>query len=177
MNLSFHPVGEDSWVDFESFFESKGSPHFCWCSVWRRVESSSPKPTRDEKKASIEASILGGTPVGILAYAEGEPVAWCSIAPRETYRELGGEAGLEHVWSLVCFFIQRPFRKQGIGQRLLEEAVAYARENGAMYVEAYPVDVNSPSYRFMGYTKMFEKAGFQHVKKAGKRRNVMLLEL
>jgi len=29
-----------------------------------------------------------GITVGILAYAEGEPIAWCSIAPRETYAAL-----------------------------------------------------------------------------------------
>ena len=44
-------------------------------------------------------------------------------------------------------------------------------------LEAYPVEPHSPSYRFMGFISTFKKAGFRFVKKAGIRRNVMLLEL
>lgn len=61
--------------------------------------------------------------------------------------------------------------------QLLDVAIKYAKENGAEYVEAYPVEPDSPSYRFMGFKPTFEKAKFTFVKKAGKRRNVMLLEL
>jgi hypothetical protein len=31
--------------------------------------------------------------------------------------------------------------------------------SGARYVEAYPVEPDSPSYRFMGFKTTFEKAG------------------
>ncbi len=44
-------------------------------------------------------------------------------------------------------------------------------------LEAYPVEKKSPSYRFMGFISTFEKAGFEFVKKAGTRRNVMRYEL
>jgi hypothetical protein len=40
-------------------------------------------------------------------------------------------------------------------------------------VEAYPVDADSPSYRFMGFVAPFEKAGFREVGRAGTRRHVM----
>jgi hypothetical protein len=56
---------------------------------------------------------------------------------------------------------------------LIEKAKAYARKNGAKYMEAYPVQRDSPSYRFMGFVKTFEKAGFTFVKMAGTRRHVM----
>ncbi|OOV46625.1 acetyltransferase [Leptospira kirschneri serovar Grippotyphosa] len=42
---------------------------------------------------------------------------------------------------------------------------------------AYPVEKKSPSYRFMGFISMFEKAGFTFIKKAGARRNVMTYKL
>ena len=118
-----------------------------------------------------------GIPIGILAYSNDEPVACCSIAPRETYRFLGGDETKEKVWSLVCFFIKRSHRRLGLSGRLLDAAVRYARENGAHYVEAYPVDPNSPGYRFMGFKRTFEKAKFKEIKKAGKRRTVMILDL
>ena len=134
-----------------------------------------------ERKAAMRKRVKAGVPVGILGYLDGEPVAWCSIAPRSTYRPLGGleregEAE-EDVWSLACFFLKRSVRGQGLGRQTLEAAVAHARAGGAKVVEAYPVDPDSPSYRFMGFVGAFEKAGFREVGRAGSRRHVMRLEI
>jgi GNAT superfamily N-acetyltransferase len=117
--------------------------------------------------------------VGILGYLVGKPVAWCSIAPRPTYRNLGGVAGAadENVWSLACFFVTRQYRGQGMTARLIGAAVDHARARGATVVEAYPVDPDSPSYRFMGFVAAFKKAGFVEAGRAGTRRRVMRLQL
>ncbi|MDA1004136.1 MAG: acetyltransferase [Chloroflexi bacterium] len=40
-------------------------------------------------------------------------------------------------------------------------------------VEAYPVDRDSPSYRFGGFVETFADAGFVEVGRAGLRRHVM----
>ena len=129
------------------------------------------------RKKFIKKRVRSETPIGLLAYAEKEPIAWCSIAPRETYQRLGGDERLENVWSLVCFFIKKEFRDKGLIDFLIEKAKKYARTNGAKYLEAYPVETDSPSYRFMGFIKTFEKAGFNFVKKAGTRRHVMTCKL
>ena len=42
------------------------------------------------KKNALHEIVDSGTPVGILGYLDDEPVAWCSIAPRDSYRKLGG---------------------------------------------------------------------------------------
>jgi hypothetical protein len=55
--------------------------------------------------------------------------------------------------------------------------VEHARRRGATVVEAYPVDPDSPSYRFMGFVSTFEAAGFREVGRAGARRHVMRLRL
>jgi hypothetical protein len=102
-------------------------------------------------------------------------------APRGTYRPLGGpsrpEEEEERIWSLVCFFIKRELRGEGMTTQLIQAAAALARSKGAQILEAYPVDPNSPSYRFMGYFATFERAGFRHVGPAGLRRRVMRLDL
>jgi GNAT superfamily N-acetyltransferase len=118
--------------------------------------------------------VQAGVPVGILAYLDGQPVAWCSIAPRSTYRPLGGPADEpgQNIWSLACFFVTRPLRSQGLVGSLIREAEAYARSNGATILEAYPVDPESPSYRFMGYVESFRAAGYREVGRAGSRRHV-----
>ena len=134
-----------------------------------------------ERKAAMRTRVAGRIPIGILGYVGQEPVAWCSIAPRATYRPLGGlqttDEPEEEVWSLVCFFVRRDHRGRGLTAALIEAAVEHARSNGARTVEAYPVDPDSPSYRFMGFVSAFEDAGFREVGRAGSRRHVMRRDL
>ena len=82
----------------------------------------------------------------------------------------------EKVWSIVCFFVRRPYRGQGMLKRMIEAAAEHAFRRGADMVEAYPVDPDSPSYRFMGFVPCFEECGFVRVGTAGSRRHVMRLK-
>jgi GNAT superfamily N-acetyltransferase len=176
-HLEYFPVDQDRWSDLEKLFESRGGPHSCWCMVWRNMITGKRRENKQDKKASLKNFVDRRIPVGILGYSGGDPVAWCSVAPRESLRDPGGDESLNEVWSIVCFFIRRPFRKRGISGQLIREAARYAKNMGAEWIEAYPVDPDSPSYRFMGFTGSFEKEGFEFVKKAGTRRKVMRLDL
>src|SRR5947209_17084985 len=84
--LEFREVDKNRWPDMVQLFASRGGPSYCWCMVWRgapgdRIDGRS-------RKAAMQRRVAAGTPVGILGYVDGEPVAWCSIAPRATYRPL-----------------------------------------------------------------------------------------
>ena len=175
LTLAFRPVTPERWPDLRRLFEARGGPSYCWCMVWRPGGGGSNESRRD----ALERIVEQGVPVGLLAYERGEPVAWCSVAPRESYRALGGAADPEgvSVWSVACFFATRRLRGQGISRRLLEAAVDLARRNGADVVEGYPVDRDSPSYGFMGRCSTFLAAGFVEAGRAGRRRHVMRLEL
>jgi GNAT superfamily N-acetyltransferase len=173
--LLYLPVDKSNWKDLEKLFESKGGPHNCWCMVWRNMKAETNRANKADKKASLENYIAEQSPVGLLCYYNEEAIAWCSIAPRESYRELSGDNSLTNVWSLVCFFIKKAFRQQGITEELIKQAIKYAKDNGANYVEAYPVDPDSPSYRFMGFKPIFDKLGFEFKHKAGQRRYVMIV--
>ncbi|MHB1319323.1 MAG: GNAT family N-acetyltransferase [Anaerolineae bacterium] len=175
-----NPVTTETWGDFEVLFESRGCPGYCWCMAWRTTPQEATVRGHAARKAMIKARIDAGTPVGILGYLNGEPAAWCSIAPKETYRKLDDlepSGPEETVWSLVCFFVRRHLRGQGVSRIMLRDALSYARESGATVVEAYPVDPDSPSYRFMGFVPLYEAFGFVEVGRAGKRRHVMRLRL
>ena len=74
-------------------------------------------------------------------------------------------------------FIRRDHRRKGLAAQLITAAVAEAKAHKATIVEAYPVDADSPSYRFMGFVDTFASAGFQEVGRAGQRRHVMRLIL
>lgn len=136
-------------------------------------------PRGSDRKPLMRSRIATRTTVGLLGYLDDEPVAWVSVAPRDTYRDLGGpkaESG-EDVWALACMFIHRKLRGQGHGIELIEAARAYAALRGGTVLEAYPVDPESPSYRFMGFVPAFERLGFAAIGKAGSRRHVMRLAL
>ncbi len=169
-----------TWGDFERLFEAKGSPKACWCMLWRAAS-----PTEWEnadsagRKRAMKARIDAGTPVGLLGYLGPEPVAWCSIAPLATYRRLSKEVEANHIeannktWTIACFFVLRPHRRAGIVKRLIAAAVRHAQKHGASAIEAYPVDEDSPSYRFMGFVPVFTEAGFSEIGREGARRHHM----
>ena len=147
--------------------------------VWRATPDEAKRPDGPSRKQALESRVRSGTPIGLLGYLDGHPVAWCSVAPRSTYRRLSKTSyqgiGEEDIWSIVCFFVSRPARGSGISRQLLDAAVDHATRGGAKVVEGYPVDPDSPSYRFMGFVPLFEQAAFKEVARAGSRRHVMAL--
>lgn len=186
IRFEFAGIDEGRWGDLAALFEARGGPHACWCMVWREKPPGLSKARGKERNALLKKAlrerVSAGTPIGILGYDRDAdaPVAWCSVAPRSTYRALGGLDDLEGgdgVWSIVCFFVKRDYRGKGVTQRLLDAAIEYARSQRAKIIEAYPVDPDSPSYRFMGFVSVFERAGFKTVGTAGTRRHVMRLTL
>lgn len=178
-DLVFRPVTAVNWDAFERFFSAPGAPKHCWCMVWRRTAAEAKLQAPADRKRMMQERIAAGTPVGLLAYDGAEAVGWVSIAPRDTHRSLGGPPAApgEVIWSLVCFYVPRRLRGEGLVRRLLAGAVDHARANGATVVEAYPVDPDSPSFRFMGFVPIFAEAGFANVGMTGTRRHVMRLRV
>ena len=183
--LEVKPVNQCNWPDMERLFEARGGPHYCWCMLWRQgppgFRNGSGSVRRNRLKSLMRGYVERNDPIGLLGYVDGAPVGWVSVAPSSLYRPLGNSAlpkpGAGNVWSIVCFFIQRRFRGQGLCKRLAASAVDHAKGQGAGFVEAFPADDGSPSYRFMGRVGMFLELGFERVGKVGARRNAMLLNL
>ncbi|MCW5697301.1 MAG: GNAT family N-acetyltransferase [Bauldia sp.] len=195
-SLAFRSIGRDDWPEVERLFMAPGGPKYCWCMVWRgdaaerrgwpgaatkagkRGELSEAGKLR---RAALKKRVEAGEPVGLLAYDGDEPVGWVSVAPRPTYERLKGPDdhadAPQKVWSVVCFYLKRAFRGAGQGNAMIEAAIAAAKAGGAAVLEAYPVQPDSPSYRFMGFVPAFARAGFREVAPAGSRRTVMRLEL
>jgi GNAT superfamily N-acetyltransferase len=177
LSISVKPVDTSNWADFEKLFRSKGGPNYCWCMVWRMTAEELKQNTSANRHRFIGQRVKSGIPIGLLAYQQDEPIAWCSVAPRETHLRLGGDETKEATWSLTCFFIKKEYRRQGMVRFLIDHAKEFAKRNGAHYLEAYPVAADSPSYRFMGFVPTFEQSGFDFVHMAGTRRHVMICKL
>jgi GNAT superfamily N-acetyltransferase len=165
-DVDVRPVTAETWDNFVRLFEAKGSPHYCWCTPFR--VAGNPDLTSAQKKQVTRRLVDAATPVGVLAYAGGEPVGWCSIAPRETYVRLEKSRTMPRVtppatptWAILCFFVVRARRGQGVTRALLEGAVRYARRQGARVVEAYPFDTAGISSTHRGHSSVFAAAGFE----------------
>lgn len=71
------------------------------------------------------------------------------------------------VWAVTCFFVAKDARGHGVTTALLDAAVAYAKRNGALALEAYPNDVGeerpADASMWRGSLALFERAGFEVV--------------
>lgn len=178
VRLTFKPVTAKTVGDFEALFGAKGGPNWCWCMAFRATSVELKDAKSPARKQQMLDRINDGVPVGLVGYDRGAPVAWVSVAPKATFQKgLGGVEDMDKVWSLTCMFIARDHRKQGLSAQLIEAAAKHAKKHGAMLLEAYPVDPDSPSYRHMGFVPAFERAGFEARGMEGTRRHVMQLPL
>lgn len=115
-----------------------------------------------------------GNPIGIIGYDHSQPIAWCSVSPFCSMRNLAKKIEVNrNTWAISCFFISRPYRHQGVVSRLIKAAEDYARDQKGKEMLAFPVRKDSPTYHFMGFIKTFEKAGYQMDGKATVRRYIM----
>ena len=164
--ISIGPVNRESWADFERLFGAKGCPHYCWCTTYRL--SGGPDLSDAERRDIMRGLVDRGTPVGVLAYRDGAAVGWCSVAPRESYLRLGRSRTMPRVtapamstWVVLCFFVPRAHRGQGLATCLLKGAVEYARSEGAEVVEGYPFDTAGVSATHRGHSSVFRASGFK----------------
>jgi GNAT superfamily N-acetyltransferase len=68
------------------------------------------------------------------------------------------------------------FRGQGVARALIGGAVAYAKQHGARWVEAYPVDKpgrSADDNLWFGTKSMFDGAGFSEVARRKPQRPVV----
>jgi len=77
--------------------------------TWRMTSAAYKQLDSTGRKRALESLVNASTPIGILGYLQGEPVGWCSIAPRETYTRLERSTILKRIDDLltVCRLLLR----------------------------------------------------------------------
>jgi GNAT superfamily N-acetyltransferase len=162
--------------DLDNLF-ARGDARSCQCAYMRLSNAawsaSTPAVHRDVHLEAIAAASADGRAAGLIAYDDDGPIGWVSFDRRDAYGRLSSSTLFRPVderpvWSVVCFVVAARARRSGLAGRLLDAAVAYAREHGATRLEAYPVDTASGAKRpsaelWRGTTTMFERAGFTTV--------------
>ncbi|MGD8620437.1 MAG: GNAT family N-acetyltransferase [Anaerolineales bacterium] len=180
--LTYQALTSRNWDDFEALFGSRGAYGGCWCMWWRKTRREFERDQGQANKEHMRSIVERGVKPGILVYHDQTPIGWCSIAPRKDFASLERSPVLkrlddEPVWSLVCIFIDGGWRGLGAAVEVVSLAVAYAFNNGAEIVEAYPTVTNgqkrAPVSIFMGTPHVFDQAGFVVCKQASKSKLIM----
>jgi GNAT superfamily N-acetyltransferase len=188
MKLEILPASPARWDDVVDLFERPGPrggtpfSNGCWCQYWHlRGKAYDEGWKSGANRTSLEQQVRGGDVPGLLAYADGSPVGWCRLGPREDFERLRHSPKLapvgaeEDVWSVVCFVVHPTVRRAGVASSLLDAAVQHAASRGARLLEAYPVhEGHHVIDSFTGYLPMFLAAGFEPVRDAGRRTIVRL---
>jgi GNAT superfamily N-acetyltransferase len=177
-DLAIHPLTPDRWDDFVALFETDSICRMCWC-----VHHRLPPPIRREMKGEARKKhfrrvVEKGPPPGLLAYNDdGEAVGWMALASRPDQPEFNTgrkasavvdekDASDPKVWAATCFFVRKDARGEGVTGALLEAGETWARKNGAMRVEACPMEhavKRSASGLFVGPKRIFDRAGYETV--------------
>jgi GNAT superfamily N-acetyltransferase len=165
--MEIYPLTTERWGDLETLFGARGACGGCWCTWWRQS-----RPDFEKNKGEGNRKVLFE-----LVRRGAEPVGWVSVAPRDDFPALERSRVLarvddQPVWSVVCFFIEKKARKQGVSKALLEAAVNYARKKGAKIIEGYPIppkEGGSPDvFAYTGLEAAFESCGFEAAVRRGK---------
>ncbi|MFH1068780.1 MAG: GNAT family N-acetyltransferase [Candidatus Glassbacteria bacterium] len=180
--FEFLPLTPERWPDFERLFGPKGACAGCWCRWWRTTAREFEKNKGEGNRRAMKELVEAGVVPGVLAYDEGRPVGWCSVGPREDFVRFAGSRTLKPlddtpVWCIVCLFIEKGWRRQGLSVELIHSAVRFARSRGARVVEGYPSVPRSgrspDTFVYMGLPQMFSRAGFREAARPTQARSIM----
>ena len=179
--LNFHPLIRDRWSDLEKLFGKNGACGGCWCMYWRLKRSQFLAQKGEGNRKALKEIVDSNQIPGILAYSGKEPVGWCSVAPREVFQTLERSRILkrvddEPVWSVVCFFVAKPFRGKGVTVELLKAVLDHVRNKGGKIVEGYPNELETKlpdAFVHTGLASAFCNAGFSEIARRSKSRPIM----
>jgi len=190
--ITFKELTKETWKDFTTLFGERGACGGCWCMHWRLTSSQFDKLKGDGNKKAMKKLVDKNKTIGIIAYIKNKPIGWCSVAPREDFLRLANSKILKPVdekpvLSIVCFFINKEYRKQGLSSEIIEGAIEFCKklseaksrssEKKIKIVEGYPVEPyseNMPAaFAWTGFPNAFIKAGFKEVERRSKSRPIM----
>ena len=182
MQLTIRPLTPDLWPDLEDLFGKKGACNGCWC-MYCRIGAPYRKQPASRNKAAFRQVVQSGPPPGLLAFHGDLAVGWCQLTPRDHLPALDRSWRLKRVdelpvWALSCFYVRIGYRRQGVTQALIVEALKVAKRMHAPALEAYPFDAElSPSASSTGYVSTFARAGFKVIARRDPPRPIMRHDL
>jgi len=176
-DLEIRPLTPTRLHDLAELFGQGGDPRWCWCASFRLRTADfrrDPETNRKVLENALSTVATEQRAPGLIAYRREGAVGWTSLGPRSDYVRLDHSRILapvddKDVWSIVCFVVSRHARGEGVAKALLDGAIAYAGEHGALCLEGYPIENEGrripAANTYMGTLAMFESAGFEVVER------------
>ena len=180
--LAVRPLTIDRWEHLDSCSARAGHAEAAGACGGASPPRSLTVRRAEENRRAMKRIVESGEVPGLLGYHDGEPVGWCSVAPREVYPRLERSRVLKRVddqpvWSVVCFFVAKAYRRHGVMRKLLEAATGYVRDRGSTILEGYPTEPKSECapdlFLYHGIPSVFATAGFVEVAHRSERRPIM----
>jgi GNAT superfamily N-acetyltransferase len=149
---------------------------------WRLNHSTFQKQKGAANRKAMKRIVAAGEIPGLLAYVNSKPIGWCAVAPREKYLRLQRSRVLapidgEKVWSIVCLFVARPFRRRGISSALIRATCEFVGGRDGKMVEGYPIEPRTSSvpdaFVWTGLASAFRRAGFTERERRSPTRPIM----
>jgi len=184
--IDIRPVTPGRWDDLAELFGPRGACAGCWCMYFRLSRAEFDRRQGASNRRALRRLVSAGRVPGLIAYVDGVPAGWLALARREEYPLLSRSRILQPVddrpvWSVVCFFVARPYRRRGLTVALLRQAAAFAERRGARCLEGYPIDpakgAPADTFAYHGLAPAFRAAGFREVARRSPTRPIMRLEL
>lgn len=180
------PLTRAGWKDFETLFGPRGACGGCWCMTPRLSRAAYEKQKGAGNRRAMKRLVDAEREPGLIGYFGSKPVAWIALGPRKEYSRYERSRVAKPVderpaWAIVCLFIDREHRGQGLTVPLIRAAVEHAKKRGATLVEAFPHDPKKGEmpavFAWTGIASSFEAAGFTEVARHTPTRPYMRKEL
>ncbi|OUJ14554.1 GNAT family N-acetyltransferase [Acetobacter sp. DsW_063] len=185
MTLHFLPATMEIRQDVETVFDDCSDGRGCYCAYWYRSNALYKAGWQGGNKGWFPDILDQKRPRGLVAYSDNDPAGWCGVAAREVYDRLRRSKSFapvdeRPVWSVTCFIVRKRYRRHGVAGQLLDQAITFARAQGATCLEAYPLDLavtTDKSDLFVGALSMFLDRGFVEVARRLPARPIVRLDL
>ncbi len=145
MALTVSPVDASLFDDVQTVLGTRGQAARCQCQGYRLGWYDQHSEDVEGRRELLRDQVAEGH--GLVAHEDGEPVGWCSVAPRADYGYLRKttwngrreDPADPRVWAVTCFVTRAGHRRRGVMRALAAGTVPLARDAGAGVVEAYPM--------------------------------------
>jgi hypothetical protein len=189
-SLAVRPLEASTWPAFAELVERDGGVWGgCWCISFH-LDPKGPKGQCKPYRETKERLVREGRAQAALVMDGETALGWCqfgrteelpNIKHRKEYESglpsrpstpdaLRPNPGLPD-WRITCFYVGKGYRKRGVANLALQGALSEIARLGGGLVEAYPEDVQgrktSSSFLHGGTVQMFERAGFERVRRLG----------
>jgi ribosomal protein S18 acetylase RimI-like enzyme len=174
------PLDPATWPAFADLVErNNGVWGGCWCMGFHPEgvgKDTTAELNRDRKFGRVQA----GTTHNALVFDGDVCVGWCLFGSAAELTRIKLRRAYESEpldapdWRITCFFVDKACRHQGVAAAALTAALDQIAALGGGRVESFPEDTTdrkvSGSFLHNANLALFERNGFERVRKLGKDR-------